>query len=211
MIPGATPQKAGHGGLITKQKPVIKIKKVTSITMKVIALLLVIIFAGLYSPPTVLAQAPLFDRYGISAGFGTNFHPPETQVRMIFLDPYVSHDFGSFWRGNLEAFIGTTLAPENRLAVGLTPLLNYTLEAYSLPNWFVEGGIGLFYTDVKVPGVGSHWVFSPQLGIGRIFKINYKHSLTVRLRYHHLSNAYLAKENTSIDSLLFMVGMDFWK
>jgi lipid A 3-O-deacylase len=179
--------------------------------MKILTLLLTLTVAGLYGPSTVPAQAQLIDRYGLSAGFGTNFHPPDTQVRMIYLDPYISHDFGNSWRGNLEAFIGTTLAPENRLAVGLTPLLEYALDAFSLPNWFVEAGIGLFYTDVRVPGFGSSWVFSPQAGVGRLFKIDSRHSFTIRLRYHHLSNAYLAKENTSIDSLLFMVGIDFWK
>jgi lipid A 3-O-deacylase len=178
--------------------------------------LVTLIFAGLYGPSSVPAQATLpqvglIDRYGISAGFGMNFHPPGTQVRMIFLDPYVSHDFGNFWRGNLEAFIGKTLEPDNRVAVGVTPMVGYDLAAFSWPNWFVEGGVGLFYTDVKVPGFGSHWVFSPQAGIGRIFKIDPEHSITVRLRYHHLSNAYLNKENTSIDSLLLMVGFDFWK
>ncbi len=173
--------------------------------------LVTLIFAGLLGPSTVLAQDPLIDRYGISAGFGMNFHPPDTQVRMVFLDPYVSHDFGNFWRGNLEAFIGMTLEPEDRVAVGVTPMVSYDLAAFSWPNWFVEGGVGLFYTDVRVPGFGSHWVFSPQAGVGRIFKIDPKHSFTIRLRYHHLSNAYLNKENTSIDSLLLMVGFDFWK
>ena len=175
------------------------------------ALIFALLLAGFYSPSTALAQAPAIDRYGISAGFGINFHPPDTQVRMIFVDPYLSHDFGNFWRGNLEAFIGTTLAPENRIAVGLTPMAQYALDGFSRPDWFVEAGVGLFYTDVRVPGFGSHWVFSPQAGIGRIFKSDSKKSLTLRLRYHHLSNAYLARENTSIDSLLLMVGMDFWK
>lgn len=107
--------------------------------------------------------------------------------------------------------MGTTLTPEDRIAVGLTPMAQYALDGFSWTGWFVEAGIGLFYTDVKVPGFGSNWVFSPQAGIGRIFKIDPKHSFTIRLRYHHLSNAYLNKENTSIDSLLLMVGMDFWK
>lgn len=174
-------------------------------------LLLAFIFFSLYGPLPALAQAPVIDRYGISAGFGLNFHPPDTQVRMIFLDPYLSHDFGNSWRGNLEAFLGATLGPENRIAVGLTPLAQVALDGFSWPNWFVEAGVGLFYTDVKVPGFGSHWVFSPQAGIGRIFRIDSQKSFTLRLRYHHLSNAYLARDNTSIDSLLLMVGMDFWK
>ncbi|MBA4392716.1 MAG: hypothetical protein C0407_04095, partial [Desulfobacca sp.] len=121
----------------------------------------------------------------------------------------VSHDFGNYWRGNLEAFLGTTLDPENRLAVGLTPMLHYALGGYGLPNWFVEGGIGLFYTEVNVPGFGSPRVFSPQAGFGRVFQIDSKHVLTVRLRYHHLSNAYLSKENTSIDSIFLLLGIDF--
>jgi lipid A 3-O-deacylase len=201
--------------LFTISHPIRKSKlqtvKKNLIPIQLTALLLALNFYSLNGPSTVLAQAPVIDRYGISAGFGINFHPPDTQVRMIFLDPYVSHDFGDSWRGNLEAFIGTTLAPENRIAVGLTPMAQYALDGFSWPDWFVEAGVGLFYTDVKVPGFGSNWVFSPQAGVGRIFRIDSKKSLTLRLRYHHLSNAYLNKENTSIDGLLLMVGMDFWK
>jgi hypothetical protein len=172
-------------------------------------LLIILFFAGLMFPLTAPAQTPFIDRYGISVGYGPSFHPKHTQVKMIFIDPYISHDFGNAWRGNLEAFIGMTLEPENRVAVGLTPMAGYALDKYGWVNWFVEGGVGLFYTDVKVPGFGSAWVFSPQLGIGRLFKIDLKHSLNIRLRYHHLSNAYLNNNNTSIDSLFLMVGMEF--
>jgi len=180
------------------------------IRAKYLTLILALFFSCLYSPLVVLSQVPTIDRYGISAGFGTNFHP-DTQVGMIFLAPYAAHDFGDFWRGKLEGFMGKTLVPEDRIALGLTPMFEYALDAFSWPNWFLEGGVGVFYTDVKVPGFGSHWVFSPQAGVGRIFKVDQKRSVTVRIRYHHLSNGYLATENTSIDSLMIMIGMDFGK
>jgi lipid A 3-O-deacylase len=128
---------------------------------------------------------------------------------MWFLSPYLSHSFGKSWQGRLEAFIGMTQIPEARAALGLTPIAVYDLKGLSCPHWFLEGGVGLFYTDVRVPGFGSNWVFSPQLGFGRSFEIDSKQAIQIKLRYHHLSNAYLNPNNTSIDSLLFMVGMDF--
>ena len=170
-----------------------------------------LILIGWISPVIALDQAPFFDRYGISAGFGANVHPPETQIRTAFVLPYASHDFGRNWRGNLEAFLGMTFAPENRLALGLTPIAQYNLGGFGLPKWFVEGGVGVFYTDVKVPGFGSVWTFSPQIGFGHAWAIDAKRAITLRLRYHHLSNAYLARDNTSIDSILLMVGMEFVK
>jgi Lipid A 3-O-deacylase (PagL) len=165
-------------------------------------------FFGLFYSSSGIAQEASPDRLGISAGFSTNFHP-STTVRMIFLSPYLSHDFGGGWRGRLETFLGMAIEPEQRAALGLTPMVEYDLKAFSWPDWFVEGGLGFFYTDVDVPGFGSPLVFSPQAGIGRTFKTDAGRTFSVRLRYHHLSNAYLAKENTSIDSLLLMIGMDF--
>jgi lipid A 3-O-deacylase len=156
------------------------------------------------------AQEPFIDHYGLSAGFSSNFHP-STRVQMWFLTPYVSHDFGNHWQGRLEAFLGMTQIPEQRAALGLTPLAAYDLKAFSLPQWFVEGGVGLFYTDIRVPGFGSNWVFSPQIGLGRNFQIDANHAFQVKLRYHHLSNAYLSSNNTSIDSLMILVGIDFGK
>lgn len=170
--------------------------------------LLLAVFAG---PTRAQAEPPFFDRYAISAGYGTGFHPSDTRVNMVFANPSLTHDFGHSWRGYLEAFLGSTLTPENRLAIGLTPLAHYSLTAISLPDFFVEGGVGLFYTGVKVRGFGSNWVFSPQAGAGYRIRITETKSLTLRLRYHHLSNAYLSKDNTSIDSLLLMIGLEFGK
>jgi hypothetical protein len=162
-----------------------------------------------FSDPTPSqAQEKFFDHYGILAGYSSNFHP-STRVQMWFLTPYLSHKFGNNWQGRLEGFIGMTQIPEERAALGLTPVAAYELKALSCPRWFIEGGVGLFYTDVSVPGFGSHWVFSPQLGLGRSFEIDSKHAIQVKLRYHHLSNAYLSKDNTSIDSLMLMLGMEF--
>jgi hypothetical protein len=177
----------------------------------VFPVLALLILIGLIRPASALDRPSFWDRYGISAGLGANVHPPETQVRTAFFLPYVSHGFGRNWRGNLEAFLGMTFAPDNRPALGLTPIAQYGLGGFGFPNWFVEGGVGLFYTDVKVPGFGSVWTFSPQIGFGHSWAIGAGRSITLRLRYHHLSNAYLVKENTSIDSFLLMIGMDFGK
>lgn len=173
-------------------------------------------FFGIFLPALLVlavaipsaAQEAFFDHYGLSAGFSSNFHP-DTRVQMWFLTPYGSHNFGNHWQGRLEAFVGMTQIPEQRAALGLTPLAAYDLKALSLPHWFVEGGVGLFYTDVRVPGFGSNWVFSPQIDLGRNFEIDAKKAFQIKLRYHHLSNAYLSSNNTSIDSLMILVGMEF--
>jgi len=166
------------------------------------------VLLGLSLPSSSIGQEIFFDRWGLSAGYSSNFHP-STRVQMLFLSPYLSHRFSDHWRGHLEGFIGMTQIPEERAALGLTPIAAYDLKALSLPHWYIEGGVGLFYTDVSVPGFGSHWVFSPQLGLGRSVAIDARHRIQVKLRYHHLSNAYLSQDNTSIDSLMLMVGMEF--
>jgi lipid A 3-O-deacylase len=173
-----------------------------------LVLSLVFTFLFFSNPGPSNAQERFVDHWGLSAGFSSNFHP-DTRVQMWFLSPDLSHKFSERWQGRLEGFLGMTQIPEQRVALGLTPVVAYDLKAISCPHWFLEAGVGLFYTDVSVPGVGSHWVFSPQLGIARSFEIDSRRAIQMRLRYHHLSNAYLNPNNTSIDSIMFMVGMNF--
>lgn len=74
---------------------------------------------------------------------------------------------------------------------------------------YAEFGMGIIYTDFQIRGQGLRFNFNPQAGIGSDVHINASCQGFIRLRWHHLSNASLHDDNTSVDSVLLMIGKYF--
>ncbi|MFH1625405.1 MAG: acyloxyacyl hydrolase [Pseudomonadota bacterium] len=155
--------------------------------------------------------------FGIMMGYGFNFHPG-TKVDYLLVIPSLSFDVTGYLAEKqsesgfhlvVEAPFGVTTRPQGRPALGLTPLLRYTPPSSGKLSPYFEAGIGLFYTDIEVEGLEWDVNFSPQVGCGITYPISRGTSLNLAVRYHHLSNAYLASENVSIDSVFFMIGTTF--
>jgi lipid A 3-O-deacylase len=85
------------------------------------------------------------------------------------------------------------------------------LEFISSPrlNPYVEGGIGVIYTDFQVEGQGLRFNFHPQIGIGTEFQLNSGEPFFTAIRLSHISNAGLDHENRGVNSVVFMVGRFF--
>jgi len=74
---------------------------------------------------------------------------------------------------------------------------------------YLEGGIGVVYTDFQVEGQGSRFNFNPQIGIGTEFKVDAGPPFFTALRLSHISNAGLADENRGVNSVVWMLGRFF--
>ena len=74
---------------------------------------------------------------------------------------------------------------------------------------FIEGGIGIIYTEFRIPGQGLYLNFNPQIGIGfeHFNKKGNRHF--VSLRFSHLSNGELDDDNKGITSIVLSFGHDF--
>lgn len=74
---------------------------------------------------------------------------------------------------------------------------------------FMEGGAGINEFTESTPRGGTHFNFSPQVGIGGLFQLSERFAFTASLRYLHISNAYLdngSHDNPGIDSVGGYVG-----
>ncbi len=67
---------------------------------------------------------------------------------------------------------------------------------------YVEGGVGLIYTDFQREGQGSRVNFNPILGCGIRNRTTF-----LSLRLHHLSNGGLNEDNRGINSIVLGFGM----
>jgi hypothetical protein len=74
---------------------------------------------------------------------------------------------------------------------------------------YLEGGIGVVYTDFQVEGQGSRLNFNPRIGIGTEFKVDSGAPFFTALRLSHISNAGLADDNRGVNSVVWMLGRFF--
>ena len=156
-------------------------------------------------------------RHGFALSYGNTFHP-DNKIGFILANYLVMFDYDKIWphsapenlRFKLEFSLGSTTTPENWAMASASMLALYYLDLFDSEavRPYVEGGIGLIYTGFRVEGQGSHLNFNPKAGFGFEFPIG-RETLFTSLRWEHLSNAYLNKDNTSVDSVILMFGAYF--
>lgn len=119
-------------------------------------------------------------------------------------------------RGNLQYSVETIplyLQFQSKVVygAGLTPfLLRYNFTKPRSWSPYVEIGAGILGTTQKVPEDTSRFNFTPQGGVGVQFIMSGKRSFTAGVRYHHTSNAGLARSNPGINAILFHTGVSWW-
>ena len=103
---------------------------------------------------------------------------------------------GYYFADNLSvnlALVGHDIQSPSAVAVEANLLLRWhvlTLDRFTL---FLDGGVGLIYSDHELPngGHGTHWDFTPQAGVGVTYRLDDHLHLLTGLRLFHASNANL--------------------
>ena len=120
-------------------------------------------------------------------------------------------------RGNLEYAVELVpaLAIQQSSTVfgaGITPMLfQYNLDYTRRLVPFLQAGAGTLFTTEKVPENTSQINFTPQGGIG-VYWFRRPHSaLVMGVRYHHISNAGIAKPNPGHNGLYVYTGISWWR
>ncbi len=119
-------------------------------------------------------------------------------------------------RGNLQYSVETIplyLQFQSKVVygAGLTPfLLRYNFTAARSWSPYIEIGAGVLGTTHKVPEDTSRFNFTPQGGVGLQYIMSGRRSFTVGVRYHHTSNAGIARSNPGINAILFHTGVSWW-
>jgi lipid A 3-O-deacylase len=173
--------------------------------------------AGAGSPKTPAKDPPLPTQYGASVEYDYAFDPPPNPSFML-ARVFAIFDYGSVWhqdcpntlRFKVEAAAGSTLNPGNDLIVSVNMLaLKYPFKLGPGLRPYVEGGIGVIYTQFRVPGQGLHFNFNPLLGVGCEMPQADGKNFFATIRLHHLSNAELNHNNRGVNSLGLQIGRFF--
>ncbi len=97
-------------------------------------------------------------------------------------------------------------------AGGVTPVLmryNFTAHRRFVP--YLEAGAGILGSSDPLPEATSRFNFTPQGGIGFQIMQPGARAIQMGVRYHHISNAGLARRNPGINSLYFFTGISWWR
>jgi hypothetical protein len=157
-------------------------------------------------------------RYGLAGVFGKTFDPV-SDINYLQLTGFVMWDYDRVWRHwapdplrfKVEGSAGLTTSPKIRGMASVGMMALYYLESISRPRWnpYIEGGIGVIYTDFQVDGQGSRFNFNPQIGIGTEIQVESGPPVFGAIRLSHISNAGLHDDNRGVNSIVIMIGRFF--
>ena len=157
-------------------------------------------------------------RYGLAGVLGKAFDPV-TDIYFVQLSGFIMWDYDRVWhhwapdplRFKVEGNAGATTSPETRAMISVGMMALYYLDFFSTARLrpYLEGGIGLMYTDFQVEGQGSRFNFYPQIGIGTEFKLDSGPPFFANTRLSHISNAGLHRENRGVNFVVLMIGRFF--
>ena len=187
---------------------------------RLLCLIIVMVFLG--NATTALSEdnneSFIPTRYGMAAVLGKTFDPVNN-IYFTQLSGFIMWDYDKIWhhwapaplRFKVEGTAGLTVSPQTRAMVSVGMMGLYYLEFVSSDRLvpYLEGGIGVVYTDFQVEGQGSRFNFNPQIGIGAEFEVDSGASFFTALRLSHISNAGLHDENRGVNSLVWMLGRFF--
>ena len=114
----------------------------------------------------------------------------------VLIEPLAAHYYQPF---SASAFGGSLMVKYNFLDFGRW-----------MPFW--DGGAGMLWTDLgpRIPEQSTQFNFVLQTGPGVSYFVTENTSVTVGIRFHHISNAGIGERNIGLNGCLFNVGISFF-
>jgi lipid A 3-O-deacylase len=171
------------------------------------------------APENPAKEKPLPDQYGMSVEYGYTYDPHE-DISFVLARVFAIYDYGTIWhterteavRFKVEAAAGSTLTPAADLILSANMLaLCYPFQLHGpVLRPYVEGGIGVIYTQYRVDGQGLHLNFNPLLGVGCEMPQKDGKNPFVAIRAHHISNGGIYyNKNRGANSVELQIGRYF--
>jgi lipid A 3-O-deacylase len=187
-----------------------------------ILMALLLLSPGIFFSGNVLAEELVVknvpDQYGMAIA-GGNTYTPENDISFVLLSGFALFDHEKVWghkapdalRFKVEGSLGASTRPDKKFMTSANIFALYYLKGISFNTFrpYLEGGIGIIYTDFQVQGQGLRFNFNPQVGIGTEFTVGSDVICLAALRLHHISNGGLNRDNTGINSVTLTLGRFF--
>ena len=171
--------------------------------------------AAALEPAAVQPAALEPTRAGVAGSCGASYKPEG--VGFCLLTGILLFDYDRVWphaapeslRFRVEYSLGAIVEPQTRLMTSANMIAHFYYPGTSAEKVrpYIEGGIGLIYTDFRVEGQGWKFNFNPLLGLG--FEFGPDPAMFLEGRVNHISNGGLDEENTGVNSVQIMLGRYF--
>jgi len=90
------------------------------------------------------------------------------------------------------------------------PVFTYYFDTGTGFTPYIEGGLGLLYTDLRGYHLGGHFSFQETFGLGASYFLSQNLALTAAWRYRHVSNAGLYDDNAGLNTGVFLAGFSYF-
>jgi opacity protein-like surface antigen len=90
------------------------------------------------------------------------------------------------------------------------PVLTYYFDTGTRLAPYIEGGLGLLYTDLRGYSLGGHFSFMENIGLGASYFLSENLAFNAMWRYRHISNANLYDDNAGLDSSVILAGFTYF-
>lgn len=157
------------------------------------------------------------ERMGLGLTLGHSYDPRPT-FGFTQLTGVLQYDYDRVWPHRapeplflkFEGSLGfASYRGNQRLIASANMLAQYYLAPPGRLRPYLEGGIGLIYSDFQGDGQGLRFNFNPQAGIGCDYQSPVGSIFFTNLRLHHLSNGGLHHDNRGVNTLIMQLGRYF--
>jgi len=125
-----------------------------------------------------------------------------------FLDRFFEKGHIDFsW--TVEPMVAAIVGHEDTFEASVVPFLRLQPAGWDTVAPYFEAGIGLIYTGLGDYGLGSHFQFSDNVGIGLAFGGENTLHWTIGYRFRHISNAGIwGDENQGLNAHFFVFALE---
>jgi len=112
------------------------------------------------------------------------------------------------WRGSLvvEPSVNLVGGDQDTFEMKVLPMLRLERTNDRLPDFYIEGGIGLIYSEIRRIRLGSQILFNDSIGFGWSFPTAGGRLWSIGYRFRHISHAKLwARSNRGLQTSFLTV------
>jgi hypothetical protein len=184
-----------------------------------------LVITGLLIVPQISYSQDFYDllekgtqEIGVETGYGRSFQRSvrvDTVPFNVHWGRVISKRMGSSWYEGcwevlVEGNFNYLYHKRNQYGIGVTGLVRYNFARKSAWVPYVQGGMGVWHSNIDLPKFPNDFNLSPQAGIGLQYFICPCMSWRIEYRIQHFSNAGTRGHNSGLNFNNVLVGVSWY-
>jgi len=155
---------------------------------------------------------------GFGSGFGWSFDSNRNVNKVpfsfywgcIFTDPKSFFFLKGNWEFLWEGSVSYLFHNQKKYSLGLSGLIRYNLLTGKRLIPYIQGGVGVWHTNLKMHDFPNDFNFCSQGGVGIQYFLKKDIAIRGEYRFQHFSNAGLYDKNAGLNMNNFWFGCSFF-